>query len=244
MTFRGKLLLLSYFICFVFNPIYGVENKIDLERNVYQRIRDKLIVDYPELIPETIRVIVKNRDVFDELPIGTVDVYLDIAPKARLLGTTILKMHCLDKYYGIIEVKRLFVKTDGMGILFKSTHLIKKYVVIKESDIEIVKESIVSKPVNRVRKIEELVGKESRFVIPKDSIFTKPLIRPVPDVKSGSVVNLMIVKPGIRLNIRCKVLEDGRAGDIVRIQSLMTNKKLLKGEIVDSQNIRVINSTY
>ena len=106
------------------------------------------------------------------------------------------------------------------------------------------KELFRPKFVNRVRKIEELVGKESRFVIPKDSIFTKPLIRPVPDVKSGSVVNLMIVKPGIRLNIRCKVLEDGRAGDIVRIQSLMTNKKLLKGEIVDSQNIRVINSTY
>jgi flagella basal body P-ring formation protein FlgA len=240
----GKLLLFSCVVCCFFNPVYGVEDTIDIQRNVYQRIRDKLIVDYPELIPKTIQIVIKNKGIFDELPIGTVDIYLDISPKARLLGTTILNMNCLDTYDDIIKVKRLSVRTDGMGKLFKSTHLIKKYVVIKEADVEIVRESIISKPVNRVKNIEELIGKESRFVIPKGAIFTKPLIRLVPDVKNGSIVNLMIVKPGIRLNIQGKVLDDGRKGDIVRVQSLMTNKKLLKGEIVDSQNIRVISSTY
>ncbi|MBT5305168.1 MAG: flagellar basal body P-ring formation protein FlgA [Candidatus Scalindua sp.] len=86
--------------------------------------------------------------------------------------------------------------------------------------------------------IEDLVGMVTTTSIQPNTILTENEVEMPPTIKQGSIVKLLIQTSGFRIVTKGMAQQTGYTGEVIKVKN-MDSKKLLFGEIIDSDSIRI-----
>ena len=64
------------------------------------------------------------------------------------------------------------------------------------------------------------------------------MMKPIPLIKKGDAINIILKNTNLEVKLKGKALSDGKKNDIIRIKS-SDYKKILKGEVIDSKNVQI-----
>jgi len=108
----------------------------------------------------------------------------------------------------------------------RAARKIKRRQVIGKNDLILIAEST-----NRLRKdalssLEEIIGKRAARSIQSGQVITSRMVEDTPLVEKGKRVIIRAQNESIRITTFGKVLEDGRAGDQVRVINISSGKEL------------------
>jgi flagella basal body P-ring formation protein FlgA len=87
--------------------------------------------------------------------------------------------------------------------------------------------------------VEDLAGKRTTRIIVAGTVLENMDVETIPLIKRGSGVVVVVVVGGVTVTSKAKALEDGYLGDIIRVQDLITGKRLaatVRGETLVFHN--------
>lgn len=202
-------------------------------------ITAKIIHDNPFLCSSDIRIEIRNADEIALIPTAATRCELEIRPKANLLGESSLPLWFYNSNNKKIEKTQVYVKTIASTQFIRSRHMLKKGQRLNADDFDYVYEEMNGKPQNTVTTLNVLIGKEAYSTIPAKVIITDHLIRSIPDIRINDTIAIIIEKNNVQIIAKGQALDDGYIGDKIRVRSLMKDAKILTGEIIDANTIRV-----
>jgi len=80
-------------------------------------------------------------------------------------------------------------------------------------------------------------GKESKVFIPKGKIIVSRLLRAIPAIHRGDVVQALATDGGVELYFSVKALADGGVGDMIRVKR--DGYKVLKARVLSSEQVQI-----
>ncbi|MBN1115089.1 MAG: flagellar basal body P-ring formation protein FlgA [Oligoflexia bacterium] len=113
---------------------------------------------------------------------------------------------------------------------------IKPGTVINENNIRFARSRITAP--SYMSDKSRIAGQRSRCFIKSGHTVNISCVEPVPDVLRGEVASLLVKSRDLLLSTSARVLEDGKAGQIVKIKNLFTGK-LMQAKVVDSKKLEV-----
>ena len=108
----------------------------------------------------------------------------------------------------------------------KAAKKISKGELISEGDLVFLSENLTGRIKNAVTSLEEVIGKRALRSIQSGQFITPRMIEDPPLVRKGKRVLIKAEDKSIRVTTLGKVLEDGRAGDEVRVINLSSGKEI------------------
>ncbi len=214
------------------NPVKG------LRETIVTVVEAQLKETYSYLRPGDIKITIKS-DLEKEIPLGVAKILPEIKPNASLLGNTVMTLVYFNKAGDKIEKKTVMIHTEAFTTFIKARSPLFKGQIIQEHDLKSEYETMLGKPYNSVRELKDIVSKEAIATIPADTVILEAWVRPVPVIKRGDVIQMIIEGENMQLKAKGKALNDGGKGDIISVQSIFKADKILRGEVVDSQNIKI-----
>ena len=193
---------------------------------------------HPNTASKNIHIELRNTEFLETVPLEATRVEITLSPSTRALGTLSipLSFHKKDTF---LSKQSIIVKTTATQLFIRSKTPLKKGTLIKRENVEEKMENIRGNPTNAFHKIEDVIEKELTVSIPNQAILTHWNTQPVPKVRSGDLVILILKNNAVKLKIKGKALSDGHIGDIINVESQLKTRKYLKGEIVDSQHVKI-----
>jgi flagella basal body P-ring formation protein FlgA len=191
---------------------------------------------------ESARIIVefKNKTQLSELnqllsPEGG-SYFLKLRPSSqtRLLGDLVVPL-MIEKGKEIFKYN-LSLKISAIKKVVKTTALLKKYSLIKSSDVILAEGNLAELPRDVFFDIQDVLGKETAFTVPANRVLTAPLVRNIPDIKKDSPVNLEVSLGNIFIKTQVIALSDGYVGKKILVVN-PTMKKKLEGVVKDQQTV-------
>jgi flagella basal body P-ring formation protein FlgA len=85
---------------------------------------------------------------------------------------------------------------------------------------------------------DDLTGKTAAVSILPYTILTEDMVEMPPTIKQGSVVKLFIMSSGFRIVTKGLAQQTGYTGEVIKVKNL-DSKKMLYGEIIDSNRVRI-----
>lgn len=132
----------------------------------------------------------------------------------------------------------VMAKTRLVVPIVVSAYPIRRGEIITKDKIRIIKKD-VSRPLAGIfTKEEALLGKRAKINIGANRIIYKNMVEIPPLIKRGQRVTIVAESYSLRVTAPGKAKEDGRLGDIIKVENLIS-KKVIMGKVVDSQTIRV-----
>ncbi|MFC1822939.1 flagellar basal body P-ring formation chaperone FlgA [Thermodesulfobacteriota bacterium] len=110
--------------------------------------------------------------------------------------------------------------------VLKAARRIKKGQMISEKDLALVTEKTIQMKKGILSDLDEAVGKRSVRSIRSGQILTPQMIEDPPLVKKGNRVLIKAENKLIKITTFGRVLEDGRAGDQVRVVNISSGKEI------------------
>lgn len=86
--------------------------------------------------------------------------------------------------------------------------------------------------------IDDLIGKVTTTAIQPNTILTENVVEIPPTIMQGTVVKLFIQTNGFKIVTKGMAQETGYIGDVIKVRN-MESKKMLYGEIVDSDKVKI-----
>lgn len=119
---------------------------------------------------------------------------------------------------------RISIRQD----VVKAARKIRSGEVICEADLTLVKESHTGRNLKNVlTSVEEVVGKKATRNIQDGQRLTQPMIEEPPMVKKGKRVIIKAMNQTVQITTLGKVLEDGKAGDQVKVVNISSGREIL-----------------
>ena len=87
------------------------------------------------------------------------------------------------------------------------------------------------------KPVVDVSGLESKVFLPKGKILIQRLVRKVPLVHRGDMLQAVAKDDGIELYITVKALSDGSRGEIIRVKR--DGYKILKAKVLSSQKVEI-----
>ncbi len=99
-------------------------------------------------------------------------------------------------------------------------------------------------PVSKLRNhipdsLESLIGMALRHSVRAGQIMTARLVAPPVVVKRGSRITILAQSPGITVRVPGKAVEQGAAGDFIRVKNLQSKREIL-ARVRDGKTVTVI----
>lgn len=123
--------------------------------------------------------------------------------------------------------------------VFYTVKKVDKGHVFQEADIQSSLIDISNYSAQRLKKKEDILGKEAKTMINADTVLTSWMLTHKPDIRSGDKVKLIIQQKNFEIALSGLVIEDGFIGQRVRVQSEYKDRKILTGEVLDEGHVRV-----
>ncbi|TNE28647.1 MAG: flagellar basal body P-ring formation protein FlgA [Alphaproteobacteria bacterium] len=110
--------------------------------------------------------------------------------------------------------------------------------VIAAGDIEFIRMRADNVAESAILDPEKLIGQTPRRVLDAmETVLPDSIAAPLA-VKKGEYVTLFLTQGGLHLTARGKALENGAAGDVVRVVNTASSR-IIEGEVVGAQSVRV-----
>ena len=110
--------------------------------------------------------------------------------------------------------------------------------VISAADLEFIRKRAGNVPESAILDPAKLIGQTPRRVLDAmETVLPDSISAPLA-VKKGEYVTLFLTQGGLHLTARGKALENGAAGDVVRVVNTASSR-IIEGEVVGAQSVRV-----
>jgi len=117
-------------------------------------------------------------------------------------------------------------------------HPIPRLTEIGAADVKVEKRNLASLSSDTAASAEEVIGKRSRRQIRAGEPIRLGQVEVAPVVRRGDLVTLKVESDHFLVTARGKVLENGRPGEIIRVENI-TSKKQVYGKVVDGRTLLV-----
>jgi|GEM_PF-3796501 len=166
---------------------------------------------------------------------------LDIPPNPQLLGKTVIPVTFYSET-AILSKKQLFIVCDVKSNFLKTVKLLPKASSIATSDVTVVYESVYGKPIKSLTQFSDIDGRETLSTLTAGTYLSSSMLKAVPLIRQGSIVQAHFKKDNIELNLKVQALEEGFKGQTIRVKATFDKGKILLGEVVDSNNVSIIST--
>ena len=144
------------------------------------------------------------------------------------------------EYTNGVKIRKIFYKfqIDAKISLFVASSDIPRKTEIDESYVdfkEVEFDHISFKPIDE----RYLHGYLTKRDIKKGAIITTKDLSIKPDIKRGDILNASLYSDGIIVNFSVKAMQDGRIGDIIRVNK--DHKKIFKARIVSNSSVEIVD---
>ena len=160
------------------------------------------------------------------LPQGTVQWEVAEKGDLRNLGHVALTVSFLVEGRQVRKVA-LSGKVGVVREVVKAEKQIEAGALISEDDLILVREERSHLRRDAATSLEDVVGKRATRHIRPDQVILSRMIEDLPLVRKGKQVVIRAQKALIRVTTLGKVMEDGRAGDQVRVINISSGKQVL-----------------
>ena len=130
------------------------------------------------------------------------------------------------------------VRLHVVGEVLRVTRTIPKGALVTEEHLEVVREALGDVPRDALRELADAIGKRARRSLRVGQYLPEPAVETAPLVERGGVVELEVVRGSLRMRERGRALEDGAAGETVRLVNLRSGRQLV-GEVKGEGRVRI-----
>ena len=212
-----------------------------IEKALTKKIINRVKSDFPNVATTDIKVVIKNQNNLKKLPETARSYKINLAKFKNLIGGTIIPIMLYNKEEKYLGKKSLFIRTTAATNYLITTNIIKSEETFSTKNTVIKKLDMEKKPTNYVKSFATLSHKISTSTIGKDTIILDWMVKKKPIITKGQIINMHLKETNIVLKFKGEALSEGAKGDIIKAKGL-TYKKILKGEIIDTENIQIIFS--
>ena len=235
------LFILLWVVCLgttsiVATAIYTVNH---LKGELSEVMKARLIEQKPEVITSDITVKFLNQDSIDRMPRTFAKYNFDLLPDARVLGRTIVPTQVYNDRGSLLDDRQFVVYVTAKAYYLRALNHLKQGDVVTAADIERVPLDIYGKPFNAKFDLEKVVGMEMASFVSKGTILTEYMVKPQPVVRRDDMVDAYYQSRGVELDFRVRVLDDGAVDDIVRVESSIGKKTILRGKVINEKTVYI-----
>lgn len=139
-------------------------------------------------------------------------------------------------------VARNKVKLSGWADVFESivcaARNLKRKEIIKADDVYLARRNISHVSANYLTDISEVTGLMAKHSIKADTSIKAWMLEKSPVVDKGDLVTILAESNGLRITVPGRVLMKGFAGELVKVQNLMSKRKIY-AKIINPSTVMV-----
>lgn len=194
---------------------------------------------YRRLGKERADVVVSKFKVSGNKPVasGKISIQLFQKNSKRLAGY--VKLVAVISVDGVVRNK---VKLSGWADVFESivcaARNLKRKEIIRADDVYLARRNISHVSANYLTDISKVTGLMAKHSIKADTSIKAWMLEKSPVVNKGDLVTILAESSGLRITVPGKVLMKGFAGELVKVQNLMSKRKIY-AKIVNPSTVMV-----
>ena len=239
MRFLLRLTALTFFILSMVS--HAIEIR-DVKSFIEKEVKEKTMAQYSFLSQDDILVGFLNADE-DKIDSKAASFFVELTGISSFLNRTVIPVFFKDKNGELIEQKQWVIDVEAYGNFLKTTRKVGRSKQLSSLDVEVVREDIYGKPFNSIREISDLNGKESRSTISKGVYLTESILKNASIIDAGDTVSVVLQTDNVSLKVKGIAKQSGAKGDKIRVKLDLGSKKILKGEVVDSNTVYVYSNS-
>jgi len=224
---------LLFNLLFFFININASTLPIDDIALLKQSIKKQILLKYDSLKQPSINISVLNKDRLNKYKEKKYDYKLKTTNK--LLGRCILPIS-LEKNGKEHARVNLLAQIDVYSKVAKTKDKISKGEFLSSKNIEFSMQNITGIYSDIINSFEYLKNKQAKFLIPKNVILKKSLIKEVPIIKNGDKVLIRFISGRIVVEAEGIARGDGYKQQKIKVQNIKS-KKYLEAEVFDRYTV-------
>lgn len=203
-----------------------------------QKILAKFLDEYPKIASKDVTLTVSSRQDMS-IPKESKSWKLHMQEGAHYLGNTVVSLSYFDQSDTELKRVTLIFQLKAKGHFTKAKQVLYRDDIVSTANAEDVLEDIEGKPFAVSPPLERALGKRVMSTIAKGAVLTDALLKPVPLIKQGDKVLIILKKQNIELKFKGDALQDAQKGGRIKVRTTLPDHKVLEGEVVDSKNVEV-----
>lgn len=206
--------------------------------DIQDMYRQKVIHDYPLVLPESIYIDIKEISLLSKLTATATEYRLQFPSGSDVVGRTVLPIRFFDSKGEVVHKGNIVVDVAAKAPYYRTKRLIKRHKVIQEDDIELINLSVRGQHKNVVRKKDDIIGRMTASTLASGAVVTAYMLKEVPAVKIGATVSVLLENNGFELRVKGRALDDGSIGDTIRVQTRLETRKVIYAEVLSETTVR------
>lgn len=226
-------------ICFFYvTSLFAAVEPEALRHMITTEMHKRLSETLPDLVPATIGIDVQNvAAVLGRHP-EAMSAEMDWSGgRQSLLGRTVVPIRLLDSKAQVLGRYGVVVVVSAQAPVIETVGHLLRGAEIGSSDIRLVLRDAQSQPALAVRDTKKVIGLELMTPVADGVVLTESMLRPVPDIRRGSLVTVFLTRSGIRVGVRGEVLSDVQIGQRAQVRLQIGLRRVLEGQVVDSETV-------
>jgi flagella basal body P-ring formation protein FlgA len=171
------------------------------------------------------------------VPAGPVALQIFQKERGSLVG--LVRLAAMVKVNGVVRQE---VTLSGWVDVFESAvctaRPLKKGEILKKDDLYLTRENVSRLRGQTVTDVDKAVGLMVRHGVRQNTCLMEWMLEKAPVLDKGAVVTILAETGGLRVSVRGVALERGYPGEMVKVQSSMSQKAIF-ARVVDSGNVMV-----
>ncbi len=171
------------------------------------------------------------------VPAGPVTLQIFQKERGSLVG--LVRLAAMVKVNGVVRQE---VTLSGWVDVFESAvctaRPLKKGEILKKDDLYLTRENVSRLRGQAVTDVGKAVGWMVRHSVRQNTCLMEWMLEKAPVLDKGAVVTILAEMGGLRVSVRGVALERGYPGEMVKVQSSMSQKAIL-ARVIDSSNVMV-----
>ena len=184
-------------------------------------------------------VVVSKFKVSGNRPVASGKISIQLFQKNSVKLEGYVKLVAVISVDGVVRKK---VKLSGWVDVFESivcaARNLKRKDIIKADDVYLARRNISHGSANYLIDIGKVTGLMAKHSIKADKSIKEWMLEKSPVVSKGDLVTILAESSGLRITVPGKVLMKGFAGELVKVQNLMSKRKIY-AKIVNPSTVMV-----
>lgn len=203
-----------------------------IEKNLEEIVKNKIISNYQALDYESLKIQVLNKDQFKTI-LSEMDKEIsyqfDQLDSINWQQSIPIKINLYNKNNVFLKDYTLFVLCNAEVNVWKAKHDLGVGKIIELSDLDKLKKSLYNINKSLIFTSEKIIGKEVKIKIRKDDLFRTWHLREKVLVNKGQDVVVSRKTSSLSITVVGKALEDGSKDNIISIR--MPDGKIISGKV-------------
>lgn len=157
------------------------------------------------------------------------------APGARAMGNSTVRVECEGPVPWSIYVP---VKIERYAQVLVATRALARKQTIGPEDIRLERQETSTLVSGYLDRAESAVGLQLKRPLAAGQVLTDSVLMRRKLIERGQLVNIISTRPGLSVRMSGEALEDGIAGQRIRIRN-RTSKKIIEGYVESSGSVRI-----